>query len=111
MSTVNAIELTCPACGKLLKVKPEMAGQRLACPKQGCGAPIVVPGQAQKGEFGFRAKLMTAVGIAFAVIALGLTIQQLQLHPGWFVSVALVASVIVAQFLTGVARTVFLAVF
>src|SRR5882762_10215467 len=111
MSVANVIELNCPACGKPLKIKAEMAGQRLACPKQGCGAPIDVPGSANTGEFGFRAKLMTAVGLVFAVIALGLTIQQLELHPGWFVSVALVASVVVAQFLTGMARTSTLAVF
>lgn len=111
MSTVNAIELSCPACGKLLKIKPEMAGQRLACPKQGCGAAIVVPGIAAKGPTGFRAKLMTAVGLTFAVIALGLTIQQLELHPGWFISVALIALVVVAQSLTDVAKTGFLALF
>lgn len=54
---------------------------------------------------------MVVVGLIFAVIAGVLTIQQLQLHPGWFVSVAILAAIIVAQFLSGIAKTGLLALY
>jgi endogenous inhibitor of DNA gyrase (YacG/DUF329 family) len=38
------ITLTCPGCGKPLRVKDEFAGKRVKCP--GCGAPVPIPAQA-----------------------------------------------------------------
>ena len=35
------ISFACPACGKPLKVKDEVAGKRVKCP--GCGKALVVP--------------------------------------------------------------------
>lgn len=110
MSTVEIIELNCPACRKPLKIKAEMAGQRLTCPKQGCGASIDVPGSAKTG-LGLNARLMIAVGIVFALIAVILTIQQVELPAGWIVVMALVAAVVVSQFFASYARIAGLAIF
>lgn len=111
MNTVGVIEIDCPGCGKHLKVRSEMAGQRLICPKQGCGASIDVPGSAVPVESGVRAKLMTLVGITFAAIAAVLTVKQLDLHPGWFVLAAMVAFLASFEFVNGFAKSVFLTLF
>jgi hypothetical protein len=110
MSTADIITLNCPACGKPLKIKAEMAGQRLACPKQGCGAPIDVPGSAKTG-LGLKVQMMIVVGIVFAFIATVLTIREVQLPAGWIVVMALVAAVVVSQFLKGYAKIAGLAIF
>lgn len=101
MSTAGIISLNCPACGKLLKIKAEMAGQQLNCPKEGCGAAIAVPGTAVKPGMGLRAQLMLVVGLVFAAIAGVLTIREMQLEAGWIVSLVLIAAVVVAEFLKG----------
>lgn len=105
MSTADIITLNCPACGKLLKIKPEMAGQRLACPKPGCGAPIDVPGKAIKPGLGFRAQLMLLVGLVFAIIAAVMTFRQLEVTAAWIVPLVLVAAVAAAEFLKGYAKS------
>lgn len=106
MSAVNVIELNCPSCGKPLKIKREMAGRRLACPKPGCGALFDVPGVvAQELQPGFQAKLMLVLGIVFGVIALGLTIRQLDLYAGWYLLLAIVASIVALEFSSGPAKT------
>ena len=36
-----SISVPCPACGKMLKAPPSMAGKKAQCP--GCGKPLLVP--------------------------------------------------------------------
>jgi hypothetical protein len=115
MSTVNVITLKCPACGKRLNVKSEMAGRRLACPEQGCGAAIDVPGPANMPGLELRTRLMTrlmtVVGLVFTVIAAMLTIRELHLDAGWIISTTLVAVVVLSEFLKGSAKSGMLVVF
>jgi hypothetical protein len=111
MDTTDVITLKCPACKKLLKIKPEMAGLQLTCPKEGCGAPIVVPGTAVKPGMGLKAQLMLVVGLVFAVIAGVLAIREMQLEAGWIVSLVLVSAVVIAEFLKGYLKTGILALF
>ena len=42
------ISFACPACGKPLKVKDEVAGKRVKCP--GCGKALVVPANGRTGS-------------------------------------------------------------
>ena len=111
MSTADVITLTCPGCHKVLKVKGEMAGQQLHCPKEGCGATILVPGKAIAPGLGLRAQVMMVVGLVFALIAGALTVKQMDLAPGWLLSVALVAAVLVAEVLKGPFKSGALCVF
>jgi hypothetical protein len=111
MSTVNVITLKCPGCDKLLKIKADMAGQRLACPKPGCGAAIDVPGVSAEAGLGRRAQLMIVVGLVFAVIAAVLTFRELQFTAAWTIPLTLVAAVVTAEFLKGYAKSGVLAIF
>ncbi len=106
----EVIKLNCPSCGKLLKIKSEMAGRQLHCPKPECGAVISVPGSPDKSPE-LKIQVMISVGIVFALIAAVLAIKEIHLAFGWIVSLALVSTVFAAEFLKGYAKAGVLALF
>ena len=110
----EVIELNCPVCGKLLKIKSEMAGRQLHCPKPECGAVISVPGSPDKSpevNGQFMTSFMISAGIVFALIAAVLAIREINLGVGWIVSLGLVTMVFAAEFFKGYAKTGALALF
>lgn len=110
MANLAVIELTCPSCNRLLKIRPEMAGQQLNCPKADCGASIRVPGTPEKPS-DIKFQIMMFVGIVFTLIAAVLAIKEIKLAYGWIISFGLVATVFVSEFFRGYAKTIAIAVF
>src|SRR5262245_5591721 len=43
MSDTNFITMTCPNCRQQVRVKPELAGRAIRCPRASCGAQFRVP--------------------------------------------------------------------
>jgi len=43
MSDTNFITMTCPNCRQQVRVKPELAGKAIRCPRASCGAQFRVP--------------------------------------------------------------------
>lgn len=110
MSTGDIITLSCPKCGKTVKVKSDAAGKKVRCPGQDCNTAFTVLRPAT-ATTGMRVQLMTAVGVLFAVIAAVLTIRELKLEPGWIVSMVIVGVVVISEFLKGYLKAAAVALF
>lgn len=48
MPTDSNLRVTCPKCGKQLKVKPTSSGKRVRCPDKSCATLILVPDNAEE---------------------------------------------------------------